>query len=460
MERTKSIPVAPPASFGSDLPSGLSLSGVADHPLRRALVGEMHARPPMPVAAPARIAHFALFTGEAGAAAERENLIDACRQHGLAPPAADANHFQAELESTAAVAGLTWERHTEFSTYTFRQEGPFDSVQPFAWNELDAAIRPWLGGVGGELLVAVVLAFVPASSPSPGPADLARIFGARRIAGAEVVSGRAAIVTDFALDAAGRVRILLHDRGLGGGEASRLVQRLLEIETYRMMALLALPLAREISPRITEMEQRLGQLAVSLTHLQGVEGEQQLLLALSALAAEVELLAAKTPYRFGAARAYYELVKRRIAELQEARLEGVALIAEFMDRRLSPAMQTCENVHQRLANLSARVSRTSDLLGTRVSVAVEQQNLQLLASMNRRADLQLRLQQTVEGLSVAAITYYAVGLIAYAASAGAELGLPVRAELIAGLSIPVVAGLTWFGVRRIRRWIGRQQSEN
>jgi uncharacterized membrane-anchored protein len=429
----------------------------ADHPLRRMLVAELHARPPTPVTPPARLAHFALHTGETAADPERASLSAQCRKRGLTPPAADAKHFQIEFVEAGRTFGLTWERHTEFSTYTFCLKGRFDPARPFDLGEIEAASRAWMADVKGTLLVALAMAFIPRTEPRPGPDEISRIFGAERISGGEMVHGRAAMVTDFALDDAGRVRVLVHDQGLSGGEARRLVQRLLEIETYRMMALLALPLAREIAPKITEMEQRLGQLAVSLTRLQDVQDEQQLLLDLSSLAAEVELLAAKTPYRFGAARAYYDLLKRRIAELQETPIEGVVLVAEFMERRLSPAMQTCENVHARLTNLSARVTRTGGLLGTRVEVAVEQQNFQLLASMNRRADMQLRLQQTVEGLSVAAITYYAVGLIDHAAGAGVALGLELHRELVVGFSIPLVAGLAWYGVRRVRRWVSQAQ---
>ena len=46
----------------------------------------------------------------------------------------------------------------------------------------------------------------------------------------------------------------------------------------------------------------------------------------------------------------------------------------------------------------------------------------LLGAMNRRQQLQLRLQATVEGLSVAAITYYIVGLVGYAAKGLKEGG--------------------------------------
>jgi uncharacterized membrane-anchored protein len=83
----------------------------------------------------------------------------------------------------------------------------------------------------------------------------------------------------------------------------------------------------------------------------------------------------------------------------------------------------------------------------------ERQNRQLLASMDRRARLQLRLQETVEGLSIAAITYYVVGLVGYAAKALKAAGTPVDAELASGIAIPIVAVLAALGVRYVRRTI-------
>ena len=179
--------------------------------------------------------------------------------------------------------------------------------------------------------------------------------------------------------------------------------------------------------------------------------EPALLLRLTRLAATVESEVAANSFRFGASRAYYDLTKRRIAELREERLTGVQTIEEFMDRRLAPAMATCSSAEKRLLDLSERVARASDLLRTRVDIEREQQNQALLASMNRRAQMQLRLQQTVEGLSIAAITYYVVGLVGYAAKALKETGVPLSVELVTGASIPFVALAMWLAVRRLRK---------
>jgi len=242
---------------------------------------------------------------------------------------------------------------------------------------------------------------------------------------------------------------------MGGRRAGRVLQRLLEIETYRMFALLALPLAREVGAKLAAAE---GELA-GITGLMVKESpadEPALLDRLTRLAAAVESEVAASSYRFGAARAYYGLVRQRIAELREQRIVGIQTIDEFMQRRLAPAMSTCESVARRQAELSERVARASDLLRTRVDIVREMQNQELLASMNRRARLQLRLQETVEGLSVAAITYYLVGLVGYAAKAFKSAGYAVDPDIAMGVSIPLVALLAAVGIGYVRRSVTKE----
>jgi uncharacterized membrane-anchored protein len=227
-----------------------------------------------------------------------------------------------------------------------------------------------------------------------------------------------------------------------------------EIEAYRMLALLALPIARRQSPRIVEIESALAALTDGIAHAQDRQGDDETLLQeLTRLAAEVESGLAASQFRFGACRAYFELVTRRIGELRETRLSGMQTIDEFMARRFTPAVDTCATVSQRLHDLSERVAQASSLLSTRVDITRERQNQALLASMDRRAKLQLRLQQTVEGLSVAAICYYVAGLVGYAAKGLKAVGLPVQPDILVALSIPVVALGVMMAVRRARKHI-------
>ena len=419
----------------------------ADHAQRLVLNDEVHARPYAQVEAPERISFVALLAADGGAGAA-DALARLFERMGRPIPPLDAPHLSADLGAFR----LKWERHTEFTSYTFFQHGEFGA--PFAANALDAVPADWLATLPGETIVATQVAVAKAPEQLPAVWEIAHRFADNPIVGSAIASGAASVFTDFRVHADRMSRFLLLDRGLGRYQTGRVVQRLLEIETYRMMALLALPVARRVGGEITAAERDLSALTERMAGA-GAEDEPKLLNELTRLAAAVESSVSASKYRFGAAHAYYELTRNRIRELREERIPGLQTIGQFMERRLTPAMNTCESVAKRQDELSARIARSSNLLRTRVDIEREQQNLQVLAQMNRRAKLQLRLQQTVEGLSVAAITYYAVGLIGYLAKAAKSLGLHVDPDLAMGLSIPIVAVLVALGVRHIRKTVTR-----
>ena len=422
-----------------------------DHPLRRNLNDEVHARPYAKLTAPLRAAHFALLTGEGGGEADRHHLADLCAAYGLAQPEPDDVHLICDFKDFT----LKWERHTEFSTYTFydRQE---PQAAPFSRIASDAVPQDWLEELPGERLVALQVEVLGPDAPEPSQRELLAFFGHDAFCGAVAAGGAAAAWMDFTIGPEGFGRLLIKDRSLRPRQTGRLLQRLLEIETYRMMALLALPVARRLGPQLTEAGQRLLEITRLMPGCSELEQQQALLTDITALSGEIEQAASVSGYRFAAAKAYHALVLRRIEELREERLEGLQTFGEFMDRRLSPALRTCEATGERIDRLSRRLTRAGQLLRARVELALEAQNQDVLARMDRRARLQLRLQETVEGLSVAAITYYVVGLVAYAAKALKVTGLPLDADITPGIAIPIVAGLVWYGVRRVRRYVTRQ----
>jgi len=427
-----------------------ALPGVDEHDFRYALTNELHARPVLAVQTPAQALHLALTTEEGAAEADRLHLEALCRRFGVHPPAPEASHFVGEFGGFR----LKWERHTEFVTYTFIREGRFD--EPFRMDAPSLLPADWMAALPGHLLVATQVAMLAKSAATPDQDAISHWLSLDSAASSLVSDGAAQFWSDLRIHPSGYSRILVKDRGLHPRRAGRLLQRLLEIETYRNMALLALPVAREVSPRVARIDRALAE----LTGKMGSGGTERLsdaaLLAdLTRLSAEVEALSAATAYRFSAARAYCALVLGRLRELREERLPDYQGLGEFLDRRLGPAMRTCDSVWDRMDKLSKRASRAAHLLRTRVDYALEEQNQQLLLSMDRRAQLQLRLQETVEGLSVAAISYYAVGLIGYLAKAAKASGLPVDPDLAVGLSIPLVVAVIWFAVRRLRRKIAR-----
>ncbi|HMB78120.1 MAG TPA: DUF3422 domain-containing protein [Kiloniellaceae bacterium] len=419
--------------------------GPRDHPLRYALSEEFHARPFAELAGPVLATHFALLPSNADARDDRDHVADLCRRFDRKPPAADANHF---LQDFGAFR-LKWERHTEFTTFSFFHQGasstPFDTP---AFHYLPA---DWIDSLPGERLVATNLYLGRLEDLETAPGGPVAQFQSKSLCRGQVMAGRAEVWTDFRIHDDGFTRILIVDRGLVPSQAGRLVQQVLELQTYRSMALLALPLAREAGPVITRIDQSLAELTAEMQRSSGTSGEKALLDKLMALSTEIEASIAATSYRFSAAAAYHALVRERLSELDETLVEDFPTLRTFIERRLAPAMRTCESVAERQTILSERATRAANLLRTSVDIALEAQNSALLASMDKRAKLQLRLQQTVEGLSVAAITYYLVSLIGYLLKALSKSVPSLNVDLLRGLCIPLVAILVWLAARSVRK---------
>ncbi|MEO0981260.1 MAG: DUF3422 domain-containing protein [Pseudomonadota bacterium] len=416
-----------------------------DHPKRFALSNEVHARPPEPLTAPVRLSCIALTTDWPYREEDREVVCDLTKRYGATPPGPGVKHYSVDLQEFR----LIWERHTEFTRYTFitRQE----DEDPFASPAIRAAPSSWVEALPGEVIAAANAVLVDADQGGPDQSEIAtRYFSGQALIGSAISGGVATAFTDFRIHSDGFSRFLVLNKSMTPWQAGRIVQRLMEIETYRVVALLALPVAQALGPKLTAWESELAQVTSAMTSDQDVD-EPALLERLTSLQAAIEKSYTESQFRFGAASAYYSLVQRRIDELREDRLEDAQTFHEFTERRLAPAMGTCQAVSNRQAALSERVDRAVQLLSTRVDMTLERQNQEVLESMNTRAELQLRLQQTVEGLSIAAITYYVVGVISYFAAGLESAGAPIDPKLIAGASVPLVLILVALGVWHTRR---------
>lgn len=422
------------------------------HADRFELNDEVHARPSEAILMPVRVSYLVLMSPWAKRDSDLEPMRDLAQRHGGTSPTPGSRFHAANFGAFR----VKWERHTEFTRYTFyvAADEDYSDRNAFAVTALDQVPADWVSSLPGELLVAAHAAFTKSPRGAPDFDALSRdLFAGHMLVGSSVAGGRAHAITDFRIHGDGFSRFLIHDKTMTPWQAGRVVQRLLDLETYRMMALLALPVSQELAPVLTQKEHELDQITSSMAGAQEAE-DPMLLDRLTRLQAAIESRHSKSHYRFSAARAYDELVRQRIAELREERIEGLQTFEEFTNRRLAPAMKTCEATAARQDSLSNRVARATQLLSTRVDIAREKQNQALLESMDRRAALQLRLQETVEGLSVAAITYYVVGLIGYAAKAVKAGGLAINVALVQGLSIPVVIVLVALGVRSIRKAVG------
>ena len=425
------------------------LSQPTQHPLRALLHNEVHARPAEVVPGPAAIVHWVMLTDAAQRDASRAHLSALMHIHHRTGLDAECTHLRVDFGAFR----LRWEQHTEFVSWTFMVPLPEGQALDIRRPQTAVEVLPqqWLNQLPGECLSSVhVWVVKDAQCAGQGIKHLAQhMLHDESLSGALVHAGHTEICTDFAIHADGYSRMLVKPSdSISPRRLGRLVQRVLEIETYRMAALLGLPVARKTAAVLGTAEKELADLAQAIRAAKGAE-EPMLLDRLTRLAGQVESEYAATHSRFSASRAYFELVDRRIQDLQESRLSGLLTIQEFMERRLSPARSTCEWVSRRQNALSERVSRVSNLLRTRVEIEQQQSSQLVLEAMNHRQGMQLKLQSTVEGLSVAAITYYITGLIAYLSKGAQKMGWPLSPELTAAGAIPVVALCVWWSLRRL-----------
>ena len=420
-----------------------------DDILRAVLHNEVHARPSARVRLPALIVYVAVLNSGVTRAQECEHLRGLPDQEYLALDSLDGNFLRLRLDGYT----VNWERHTEFTRYSIVQPLLTDAASGASAQNLLAALKvtpEWLRNLPGRTIAAIQLAMVHGEL-SDESALLARAqhwFGGRTLVASQLGGGHSLALTDFHLNEDGFERMLaISQADVSQTRAGRISQRLLELETYRLMALRGLPVAKQLGPMLAEAESALAAITALLENK--TASDQHLLDTLVSLAARVERATAEHTYRFSATQAYNTLVGQRIAELREEPISGTQTIGEFMQRRLSPAMATVAATAQRLTSLSERISRTSDLMRTRVDIATEAQNQQLLEKLTRGQELQLRLQSTVEGLSIAAISYYVISLLLYVAKALKSAGVPLNAEIATGVLIPAVLWSVWRTTRRI-----------
>lgn len=426
------------------------------HPLRDSLYDELHARPFQVVSTPQQISHLAFKAqpGELDAACAL--LTDLCRRFDAQPPDPEAPFHQQRLGEFV----VRWERHMEFYSMTFLRPC-LPAGDPFARPVVELLPGDWLASLPGQAVAAFHLVLAGPETVIETEV-LSRWFEGHRLVASQPKNGQAFLCTAFKLHSDGFGRFLIQNRGLSDYQSGRLVQRIVEIETYRLLAQLSLPLAKRLAPELADMDQDLAEMLGQLSRCE--EGEEtqnkrNLLERLSQLSARLETFRAETNYRFGATRAYHDLVVTRLQNIREEPVEGHMTLIEFMTRRLTPGLRTCQSVQARMEDLSRRIERAGDLMRTRVNLTLQEQNRGLLAAMNRRGRLQFRLQETVEGLSVVAISYYLVGLCGYLLNGLPLVAWQMNKGVVQALSVPFVVAGTWWLIQRLKHRLIKEPLE-
>lgn len=403
-----------------------------DHLQRDSIVAEVHARPFLNLEAPLSVLHIAVLLDGMELEHVEEKVFSVMEQDGFAVDTEQHGYFFCRKGDQ----GIRYEPHSEFYTLTFYHYG---NCTPQCLSSF------WREELPGALLVGTQILMRDKTDDFYGWA--AENFGKHQLTSASVTDNAALICTDFHQHTdGGFTRILIENNHLRLPQAGRLVQRLCEIETYRHTALLSLSVARELMPKITELDHQLA----SIAQRTGSGDPQELLTELMKLSGKVESLSAATANDFAAREAHFALVGLRIRELREVRVKGLQMVQEFMDRRLDPARRTCSSASNRIEQLSTRIARTTQLIRSQVDLAIEQQNRDLLEAMNKRSRSQLRLQAKLEGLSVVVLAYYLYDLFNKALQNVLPEG-DLRSLILFSMTIalPVFILVLYFIVKRV-----------
>ncbi len=409
----------------------------ADHPSRPAVLAEVHARPVELVPAPARLRRVALLLPRQpdAVANSHQHFAQWCRGAGIAAPAGEARQFVFDRDNRR----VTWELHTEFVTLTWMTDlSDYENwplgigLEAFDTETMIAAMRI-------DLIESAVL-----------PDRIIAGFQLPSLCASSIEDGQAQLATDLVTDADGFTRFEMAAGGLTALKRGIAVRRLLEIETYRTMALLGLPLAREVSPRLNALEAELELLVEEMAGAASTEAAQHSLAALHSLSVRAGQLVERTSYRFAASHAYGSILNRRLSRLGERSLGPGSTLERYLGNRIEPALSTCQAVEKRQRSLAEKIERATELLNTRIGLDIQTQNKAVLSSISETAQSQFRLQRTVEGLSVIAIAYYLIGILSYLLTGVSEVASFPK-PLVIALAVPVVIVGVWMFLRRVQR---------
>jgi uncharacterized membrane-anchored protein len=422
-----------------------SLSKIATHPLREKLYNELHNRPFQSISTPAQITHIAIQHNGKLKQQEHEFISALCNTFQVNSPAQSMPCFYQDF----GLFSLRWERHLEYSTYTFIRQAPLTDL-PFVKNAIDYVPNNWFEKMPGQVIAAVHLIIESENIDKARTHKVEKYFDNMPLIASAPVNSQAKVWSSFKLHEDGFGRFLIYHQDLSADQLGRLVLQLLQLDTYRLMATLGLPLAQAINSELNQLDLQLQQVTTYIA-LGTEKSDRELLTQVSQIAAKVEDYRSQSTYRFSATNAYYDVALQRMEDLKEEEIQGYMTLQEFLMRRITPAVKTCQTASNHLEDISRRVTRASDLLRTRVEMVLQEQNQTLLKSMNHRAHVQMRLQQTVEGLSVAAISYYGMQLFETMLSSLPSLGVKYNHELVSGFAVPIVIGIVFIGTRVVHK---------
>ena len=398
---------------------------------------EVHARPVdiVPETTRVRRVVFVMPTTAGTLAATLSRFAQFCAERGYPAPEDESRQHSFETDSCA----VTWEFHTEFITITWRAKTA-------------AGDTPWPDGIGiallsnGQLIGAMRIDVI---ADEVVPERLLPGFALPSLCVSAIENGQAQVATDFVTDDQSFTRFEFAAGRLTPLRRSIAVRRLLEIETYRTMALMGLPLARQASPDLRLAETDLTALIGTLADVNTTDEAQAALMALNSLSVRAGQISERLNYRFAASQAYGAVLQARLQGLKEDTTAVGSRLSTYLANRVEPALATCMAIEKRLSVLSDKIERAIGLLDVRLELEMQVQNKAVLETIAKTAHSQFQLQRTVEGLSTIAISYYLLGILSYVL-AGPLGELHFDKTLALSIAAPFVLLVVWLMVRRVR----------
>jgi len=409
------------------------------HPDRDAVLGELHARPIDLVEAGIRVRRLILVveprSGVIRQAMERFAAFAAEHGFDLADPQARQSTFSTGPRT------VTWEFHTEFITVTWTSSLEDEENWPDDIGLKALGDAKLVGGTRIDVIAEEVL-----------PQGLLNSFAPASLSAAAVEGGKAQVATDFVPDPDGFIRFEFASGGLTPFRRSITLRRLLEVETYRTMALLALPMARTFSPVLRAVETELESPIEDLGEAVSAEDIRQRLNGLHDLSVRGGQISERLGYRFAASKAYGAILHSRLEKLRETALGQGSSLTSFIGNRVDPALETYQAINKRISVLFTKIERGIELLNLRIGLDMQTQNSEVLSTIAETSQSQFRLQRTVEGLSTIAITYYLLGILGYAFAAPIET-LHWDKTLVLSIAAPFAFIGVWLFMRAIRKQV-------
>ena len=429
---------------------------------------ELHARPYIKLGNNLRTFHFAYLIKENDEKKSWKYLDNFLRKINFQKlPNEISKYWVAEGKDLT----VRYECHTEFISLTLIYPNKIENKNKpklFDENFLNFLPIDFLENFPGDHFLSTWIEMAP-SNFNFKPIDIEEFFYHDNFAGSNVAEDGANVFMSFKSDrtdflGSGFRRVFIQNKNLRTRRTGRLLQRIVELETYQVLSLLGLPQVRQETLNLSNLEKQITEItkSVSKTAKKNLNKKsiaypdyQKDLNELSYVVAKIEEIDSSSNYRLSATAAYYKLVEQRIQDLREERLESFQTNYEFLSRRLQPAIRTTEAFSRRLESLAIRAQRADNLVRTQIEMGVQIQNKNLLESMELRVRAQLRLQETVESLSIVAITYYIVGLLSTLVDPINFNKFFISKTVFLALCVPIILVLIWYIAKMVRKKINK-----